>query len=307
MKIKFLIIFLISSISIYSQISKTEKENILLIVGCTNPGIAEFLIQSRVNSSFLLIENDFDFKYGEYTIIEKPVSNDTLHYNEFGFLKFDYLKTERGSHFDYNYLDFPIQIGSKGEMKNKQNYKYKYNQKGQIIELFKYSNDGSEIEGHYGFSYNEKNQIFEVKHYWINNTIAKDISSYTYNSFGDIVLMKNYSLTTNKNLPKSEHFKLIWNYNSKNQLISYHSYETNYGYYWDIGRDLYKYVNGKKIPKTYVEHQKDLNKSYQEIQNYEYKYDDNTNVWTSRIEYSTDKYSTIQKKYIRILYQKQLE
>ena len=308
MKIKFLILFLTSTVSIYSQLTKTEKVNVLLIVESTNPGLAEFLIKSNVNSSYTLVEHNYDLKYGEYTIIEKPVQNDTLNYNEYGFLKFDYLKTERGNNFNYNYLDFPIQIGSKGEMSNKQNYKYKYNLKGDIIDIIKYDKSGVEVKEHYGFKYNTKNQISEILHYNGNSIYIKDIDLITYNSFGNIILVKNYSKTTNKNFPKEEHFKLEYKYNSKNQLISYNAYKTDYGYYWLIGKDLYKYVNGKKVAKSIIENQKDVNSSYVELQNYEYKYDDTKDdVWSSRIEYSINEHASIQKKYINIIYQKKIK
>jgi len=246
MKIKYLTLFLIFSLNTFSQLKKNEKINIGLIVGVINPYLTEFVTSEKSNSKYELSEYDFDFNYGEYKIDDVANKKDTIQYNENGVIKYDYLiKTRTG---DKNIND-TLQIGKNGEILNNKNLRYKYNSKGQVIELFEYSSGGSEIKKHYGFNYNEKNQIFEVKRYWINNTIARDISSYTYNSFGNIILMKNYSLTTNKNLPKSEHFKYIWNYNSKNQLISYHSYETNYGYYWDIGTDLYKYVNRKKFQK----------------------------------------------------------
>lgn len=308
MKIKYITLFLIYSLNIFSQINKTDKINIELIVKTTNPILSDFITKEKTNSIYELKEYDIEFKFGEYKTKEKPNRTDTLKYNEKGIIKYEYVD----SHFNLSnrsYLEFeyPSKIGEKGEILDKPNFKYKYNAKGQIIDFIGYSENGSEIKGHYSFSYNAKNQITEIQHYWDGSNSIKDISSYTYNKFGDIILMKNYTKTTNKNFPKWEHFKLIWNYNNKNQLTSYHSYKTSYGNYWEFGTDMYKYVKGKEIPKTYLENQKELNESYQEIQNFEYKYENNNNVWTSRAEYSIKTYLTNPKEYVRVIYQTELK
>jgi hypothetical protein len=311
MKIKFLMLFLISFFSAFSQTSKTDKINIGLIVETTEPILSEFLTTEKPNSNYELKEYDFEFKFGEYKTKEKPNRIDTLKYNDKGILKYDCLNSHYISGNDgyknRSYLGYPIKLGDKGELLNKPNLKYKYNSKGQIIDLIEYSEDGSIIKSHYSFNYNAKNQITEIQHYWNGSNSIDHTCSYYYNVSGDIILMKNFTKTTRKNFPKCEHFKSILNYNNKNQLTSYHSYETKYGGYWEIGSDMYKYIKGKEILKTYEENQKELKESYQEYQNYEYKYENNNNVWTSRTEYSVKPYLTIPKEYIKIVYQTELK
>lgn len=308
MKFKLLILYVFTTLNVNSQITKTEKTNILLIVGSVNPILSEFLINPNINSSYVLSAHNYDFKFGEYIEKEEPNKNDTLHYNENGFLKFDYLKSERGTQIYFDYNDYPIQIGLKGEFKNKKNYKYKYNEKGLIIDIVEYNNDGDRIENHFGFKYNLKNQIIEKLFYNGNGIYVKSISSYTYNNNGDITLLKNYSKTDDKNFPICEHYKLKYTYNSNNQLIKYSSYETDYGYYWLIGKDLYKYSKGKKTVKTLVENQKDMNESYKESQKLDYEYNSITDeVWSSKTEYTINKYDTVPKKYIEKIYQKKIE
>ena len=313
MKNKISLLFLISSLNLFSQTSKAEIINFELIVEAMNPILSDFIIKEKPNSNYLLKEYGFESMYGEFKIKESPNRIDTLSYNEKGVLKYEKVNSD----FNFNndgfrsrnelYFEYPSKIGEKGELINQPNIKYKYNSKGQIIDLIGYLIDGSEIKEHYSFIYNEKNQITEIQHYWGNSKTINDISDYTYNKFGDIIFMKNYSKTTRKEFPIWEQFKIKWNYNIKNQLVSFHSYKTNYGNYWEIGKDMYKYIKGKKILKTYAENQKDLQESYQELQNFEYKYDNNTNVWTSRTEYSIKPYSTIPKEFIRIVYQTELK
>ena len=309
MKFKLFILIILTTINVNCQITKTEKINILLIVGSINPRLAEFLINPNINSSYVLSAHNYDFKFGEYIESEKPQKIDTLNYNNNGILKFDYFKTERTSHFDSEkYTDYPVQIGSKGEFQNKANYKYKYNEKGFIIDVVEYNKDGDRIERHFGFKYNLKNQIVEILFYNGNGVYVKSINSYTYNKNGDIIFVKNYSKTDDKNFPICEHYKLKYTYNSNNQLISYNSYETDYGYYWLIGKDLYKYTKGKKIAKSLAENQKDMNESYRESQKLDYKYKKiNNEVWSSRTEYTINKYDNVPKKYIEIIYQNKIK
>ena len=302
-KMKFILLILtfFTTVKITAQITIAEKTNILLIAGTVNPRLAEFLINPKNNSSFVLTTNGYDFKFGEY-IESKNQEKYTLNYNDFGFLKFDYFLTDKryNSDRDFTFNDYPIKIGAKGEFLHKENYKYKYDKQGLITDILQYDKEGSYLEKHCGFKYNQKNQIIDILYYNGDGVYVNDISSYTYDNYGNIILTKNYSKTTNKNFPICENFKLIYKYNSYNQLISYHSFKNNYGYHWFIGGDMYKYVKGKKIPKTLAENHKEMKENYLAQQNYEYTYNDTKDkIWASRTEYSINNYGNIPKTYTR--------
>lgn len=280
--------------SFYSQESKTEKINIGIIVSKTDEILAEFLYKD-INSVYEIKEYQFDFKFGENIINEKASKIDTLKFNEKGFLKFnnlkaDFLRYKNGTCTRTNLLDYPVTIGKQGEILSANYLRYSYNKKGKIVELKEYSKDGSDLEKHYEFVYNLKNQIVEVKELANSCTIISNkIDSYFYDEKGNISEVINYQKTNDKNFPKRIFHKLIYKYNSKNQLISFHSYENNYGEHYMISNaNLSKYVNGKRVIKTLVENNKDLNSAYHNTQNFKYSYENNTNNWYSRIEYMID-------------------
>ena len=186
MKNKISLLFLISSLNLFSQTSKAEIINFELIVEAMNPILSDFIIKEKPNSNYLLKEYGFESMYGEFKIKESPNRIDTLSYNEKGVLKYEKVNSD----FNFNndgfrsrnelYFEYPSKIGEKGELINQPNIKYKYNSKGQIIDLIGYLIDGSEIKEHYSFIYNEKNQITEIQHYWGNSKTINDISDYTY-------------------------------------------------------------------------------------------------------------------------------
>ena len=215
MKLNFLFLFiLLNSLNTFSQLNKTEKENIILIIEQTDPVVSEFIFNKN-DTKISIKEFEYDFKYGEYLKKETPYRNSILEYNSEGILKLDYWNGE-------------INLGKKGEQLNKPYLKYKYNSSGEIVEIFDYSNASGKLEKRFLLVYNTKNQISEITRFNGESKSIERKSIYTYNLNGDKISLLIYQPTSNKNFPKFESLKAKWIYNKNNDLISYQEYKNNY-------------------------------------------------------------------------------
>ncbi|MBG6112218.1 hypothetical protein IWX84_003121 [Flavobacterium sp. CG_9.10] len=284
MKLKFIfLLLLIKSLNTFSQLNKTEKENIILIIEQTDPVVSEFIFNKN-NSEIIIKEYQYDFKYGEYIKEEKPYRNSVLNYNSDGILKFDYWGSE-------------ISLGKKGEQLNKPYLKYKYNANGEIIGVFYYSNTSGALQKRFVFIYNIKNQISEIIQFNGESKSIESKSIYKYNLNGDKISLIIYQPTLNKKFPKFETLKVKWIYDNYNRLVAYQEYKNNYGYY---SLELVKRSQGKLIDKTLEENLKEQKNNWKESKLLEFGYEKENPLWITRKEFLHKYNSIIDKDYKRL-------
>ena len=282
LKLLFLLLFF-KSLNTFSQLNKTEKENIILIIEQTDPVVSEFIF-NKSNANISIKEFEYDFKYGEYIKKETPFRNSVLNYNSDGILKFDYWNEE-------------ISLGKKGEQINKPYLKYKYNSSGEITEICQYSNASGKLEKRFVFAYNSKNQISEITRFNGESKSIERKSIYKYDLNGDKISLLIYQPTPSKNFPKFESLKAKWIYDKSNQLISYQEYKNNYGYY---PTELVKSFKGKLINKTLEENLKAQKENWQESLLLDYAYEKDNPLWVTRKKYLHKFNSIIDKDYKKV-------